>query len=99
MPAIASPSSAPTPDAQDAGPPGYLPQRAARRARKIVLRAPLGVGWILAALAAALVVAAAGLAFLLARTGPPGPPFVAVAELDDLEHGAAQVLAFDPAGQ
>lgn len=87
------------PDAPDAGPPGYLPQRAARRARKIVLRAPLGVGWILAALAAALVVAAAGLAFLFARAGPPGPPFVPVAELDDLGHGAARVLTSEPAGR
>lgn len=63
----------PTPDF---GPRGYLPERASKRARKIVLRAPLGLQWIVAAVAFGVIVLAAGLVWLTAG-GPPGPPFVA----------------------
>ncbi|MDP8970540.1 MAG: hypothetical protein M3N52_08635 [Actinomycetota bacterium] len=82
----------------DFGPGGYLPPRASKRARKIVLREQMGIGWPLAAVVAALVVAGAGLAFLLTRAGPPEPPFLPVATVGDLEAGAAQVVEFAPTG-
>lgn len=63
------------------GPGGYLPERAARRARKIVLRREMGLQWPIAAAVAAVVVGVLGLVFLLTRTGPPGPPFVATTDL------------------
>lgn len=66
------------------GPGGYLPQRAARRARKIVLRAPLGVQWIVASLVAGVVVLVAGLLLLTKGSEPPGAPFVAVAPFEDV---------------
>lgn len=58
------------------GPSGYLPDRAARRARKIVLRAPLGVQWIVGALVVGVVVAVAG--WFALRPSLPEPPFVEV---------------------
>jgi hypothetical protein len=63
------------------GPAGYLPARAARRARKIVLRERMGIGWPLAALAAAVVIAIAGALFLRAWSSPPPPPWVAAGPL------------------
>lgn len=71
------------------GPGGYLPQRAAQRARKIVLREQLGVGWIVGSVVAGAVLLAVGIAFLVARTGPPGPPFVAAAPVDEVPPGTA----------
>lgn len=68
----------------DRGPGGYLPERAAKRARKIVLRERMALSWPAAALVAALVVAATGTVFLLTRGGPPAPPFVAVAAVADV---------------
>lgn len=65
------------------GPGGYLPERAAKRARKIVLRAPLGMQWVIASVVAGLVVVVAGV-LLLTRGGAPDPPFVAVAEVADV---------------
>ena len=73
----------------DPGPSGYLPERAARRARKIVLREPLSVGWSAAALAAALLVAVAGLAFLRAAGRPPGAPWQPLVALDAVPAGRA----------
>lgn len=63
-------------DRPDFGPSGYLPDRAARQARKIILRAPLGLGWLIAAGVFGLVLLTAGTVFLLTR-GPdePAPPF------------------------
>lgn len=63
------------------GPGGYLPERAARRARKIVLRREMGLQWPIAAGVAAVVVGVLGLIFVLTRTGPPGAPFVAAGDL------------------
>lgn len=57
------------------GPRGYLPERASKRARKIVLRAPLGAQWIWASILAGVVVLVAGLAFLGRADDRPGPPF------------------------
>lgn len=65
-----------TPPRPDFGPTGYLPDRAARRARKIVLRAPLGIQWVVGALVVGVVVAVAG--WFALRTFTPGPPFVEV---------------------
>ncbi len=66
------------------GPRGYLPDRAARRARKIVLRAPLGLQWVVAALVAGIILLIAGL-LVLSRTGsPPGPPWEPLGAVDDL---------------
>ncbi|MGI8573886.1 MAG: hypothetical protein ACR2MA_00785 [Egibacteraceae bacterium] len=63
------------------GPRGYLPDRAARRARKIVLREPMGLHWPVAAALAGLVVVAVGVVWLLLGTGAPGVPFVEAGEL------------------
>ena len=60
------------------GPRGHLPERAARRARKIVLRAPLGLQWVLGAVAAGAAVLVAGAVLLSGGDRPPGPPWVAV---------------------
>lgn len=74
------------------GPSGYLPERAAKRARKIVLRAPLGLTWIIASVAAAVVVLLLGVVYLVTVAGPPGEPFVAAAEIDDIDPRGAQAL-------
>ncbi len=71
------PGPAPAPD-PDFGPGGYLPERAAQRARKIVLRAPLGMQWIVASLVAGVIVVVAGVLLLTRGGGAPAPPFVAV---------------------
>ncbi|HVL99055.1 MAG TPA: hypothetical protein VM324_07170 [Egibacteraceae bacterium] len=80
----------------DFGPRGYLPRRAAQRARKIVLREQMGLGWPLAAVAAAVLVAVVGAVFLLTRATPPAPPFVPVAPIDAVDPAGA--TAFDVAG-
>ena len=67
------------------GPGGYLPDRAARRARKIMLRAPLGLQWIVASAVAGLVVLVAGVLFLRGADEPPGEPFVAAADVAEVE--------------
>ncbi len=73
------------------GPRGYLPERASKRARKIVLRAPLGVQWILASLVAGLVVVVAGVLLLTRGGAAPGPPFVEVGPVADV----AGTVTFD----
>ncbi len=52
---------------------GYLPPRAANR--KLIIRAQLGLPWVLAALSAAGLLAVAALVFLLSRPTRPGQPF------------------------
>lgn len=67
------------------GPSGYLPPRASARARKIVLRAPLGLQWVVGALLAGVAVVVAGVLWLTS-SGPPAAPFEAtatIAEVDD----------------
>lgn len=76
----------------DFGPRGYLPARAAQRARKIVLRERMGVHWVLAAVAAGVVIAVVAGAVLLARSGPPGGEFVAAGPLDAIDPRGAAVL-------
>ncbi|MFA9446016.1 hypothetical protein [Egicoccus sp. AB-alg6-2] len=73
----------------DFGPSGYLPERASKRARKIVLRAPLGSQWIVASLLAGLVVVVAGVMFLLRSGDPPAEPWTAVGRVEDLPPSAA----------
>jgi len=94
------------------GPSGYLPERASKRARKIVLRAPLGAQWIVASLVAGGVVLIAGVWFLLSAGAAPEEPWVAVAEVEDvgralalpdrdvlLVAGAGRIRAFADAGE
>lgn len=76
------------------GPGGYLPERAAKRARKIVLRAPLGLQWVVASVVAGLVVVVAGV-LLLSRGGAPDAPYVAVAEVAEV---AGEVVRDDATG-
>lgn len=75
------------------GPSGYLPAKASARARKIVLRAPLGLQWVVGAVVAGLVVVVAGVLFLT-RSGPPGEPFVATVAIDEVD-GAAPLAELD----
>ena len=69
------------PERPDFGPSGYLPQRAAKRARKIVLRAPLGLQWIVGSLVVGLVLVVAGVLWLTADD-TPGEPWVEVGPVD-----------------
>ena len=64
----------------------YLPPRAAK-ARKLILRRRLGLGWILAAAVFGLVILVAG-GLLVARGGRPGPPWARVAPVAALPAGA-----------
>jgi hypothetical protein len=76
------------------GPGGYLPERAAKRARKIVLREPLGLGWVVGSLLAGLVLVVAGLLLLGRGEDPLRPPFVPAGPLDQApEVGAAEIFA------
>lgn len=81
----------PPPDERpEFGPSGYLPERASKRARKIVLRAPLGLQWPIAAVVAGLAVVFAGVVFLRGSDAPPPEPWIAVGEVEDID--AAQAL-------
>jgi len=85
------PTAAPSDPDPEFGPSGYLPERAAKRARKIVLRAPLGMQWIIGSLVAGVAVLVAGVLFLQGRDRPPPEPWVEVAAVEDLE-----ASRFDP---
>jgi len=100
-------SDDPAPD-PSFGPSGYLPDRAARRARKIVLRAPLGLHWVVASLVAGAVVLVAGVLLLGRGADAPGAPWVPLGTVADLPasgedattgllvvHVAGRVRAFD----
>jgi hypothetical protein len=73
------------------GPRGYLPDRAARRARKIVLRAPLGMQWVVASLVAGAVVLAAGLLILGRGSAAPGAPWIPVGVVEALPASSRDV--------
>jgi hypothetical protein len=66
------------------GPGGYLPDRAARRARKIILRAPLGLQWVVASLVAGAVLLVAGVLLLGRGAAPPPAPWVSLGPLSAL---------------
>jgi hypothetical protein len=59
-----------------------LPDRAAKRARKIVLRAPLGLQWVIASVAVGIVIVVVGAIFLVRAGGPPGAPYEDVGPVD-----------------
>ena len=80
----------PESDRPEFGPSGYLPERASKRARKIVLRAPLGLQWLIAAVIAGIAVIVAGALFLRGSDAPPPAPWVAVGAVSDV--GAARVV-------
>lgn len=91
VPSGAMDEQSPGPDeSPEFGPSGYLPERASRRARKIVLRAPLGLQWVVGSLVVGVVLVVAGL-LVLGDEGPPPAPFAPVATLDDVT--AAEVVA------
>jgi len=69
---------------------GYLPRRAANR--KLVIRAQLGLPWVLAALGAALLVLVAGLAFFLSRPSEPGGSYVSQGALKSYPEQATSPL-------
>ena len=77
------------------GPSGYLPPKAAKRARKIILREQMGWQWPLAAGVAALLVVVAGVFFLLGLNRAPAEPFVAVGSITQVPPGDAAVLTAD----
>lgn len=77
------------------GPRGYVPPQAAKRARKIVLREPMGLGWPVAAVAAGVLLGLLGLVYLLTQTGPPGPPFAAAGPLGAVDPRGVTVLRAD----
>lgn len=80
----------------DFGPRGYLPERASHRARKIVLRSPMGLQWVVASLVAGVAVLIAGTLFLASRGSPPQAPFVEVGRLDAIGNAATVDLAGEP---
>ena len=79
----------------DFGPPGYLPERASKRARKIILRAPLGLQWVIGALVAGMIVVVAGVVFLQRSDDPPPEPWTMTAEVAQLE--ASEVVELSSA--
>ena len=87
-PTADDPTARAVPGTPEFGPGGYLPARAARRARKIVLRAPLGLQWVVGSLVAGVAVLVAGLLVLGRGDAPPGPPWVAIGPVADLAPAA-----------
>ena len=85
-------SHEPPSDIADYGPSGYLPQRAATRARKIVLRAPMGLQWPVAAGVAAVLVLVLGVVYVMTRTGPPADPYVQAGSLSAVDPRGSAVL-------
>jgi hypothetical protein len=75
------------------GPGGYLPERAAKRARKIVLREQMGMQWPIAAMVAAVVVLLAGGWYLVYGQQPPDDPFTPVIDIAEVDPRGAEILA------
>ena len=74
------------------GPSGYLPPKAAKRARKIILREQMGWQWPLAAGFAALIVVVAGVFFLRGFNRPPAEPFIPLGSITQVPPGEAMVV-------
>jgi hypothetical protein len=83
-------------DEAEFGPRGYVPPKAARRARKIVLREPMGLGWPIAAVVAGVALAVLGAVFLFTQVGPPQAPYEPVAELSTVDPRGAVLVGADP---
>ena len=77
-----------TGDRPEFGPSGYLPERASKRARKIVLRSPLGAQWIVASVIAGLVVLVAGVLYLQRSGDAPAAPWQPVSPVEELAASA-----------
>jgi hypothetical protein len=82
-----------TTEQPDFGPSGYLPPRAAKRSRKIMLREPLGLQWAIAAVIAGVLVLAAGGLLVVLMSRPPGAPFLAAGQLSAIDPRGAEVVA------
>ena len=80
----------------DFGPGGYLPDRASRRARKIVLRAPMGIQWVIGALVVGVVLVIAG--WLALRDTTPQAPFVEVPSMLTSGTGGVSLWEDPPGG-
>ncbi|MEX0830962.1 MAG: hypothetical protein WD007_00030 [Nitriliruptoraceae bacterium] len=85
------PGNQPEGESLDFGPSGYLPERASKRARKIILRAPLGLQWVIASLVAGVVLVIAGILFLQRGDAEPGAPWTRLASIDEVT-----ASSFDP---
>ena len=86
------PDAPPASDAPEFGPGGYLPARAARRARKIVLRERMGLGWPVAAVVAGLLILAVVIPLVIGGTAAPSEPYVAAGPLARVDPRADAVL-------
>lgn len=80
-------------DQAEFGPSGYLPARAAQRARKIVLREQMGLHWPIAAVIAGVLILLVTIPFVLATQGPPGPPSVAIGPLDAIDPSGDRLVS------
>lgn len=69
---------------------GYLPRKAA--SRKLVIRAQLGMAWVVGALAAAAILGVAAVVFLLSRPNVPKAPYTEEGRLTDYPEQAVQPL-------
>jgi hypothetical protein len=84
-----------TSERPDFGPSGYLPPRAAQRARKIMLREPLGLQWAAAAVVAGALVLIAGGILLLLMSRPPGAPYVAAGQMSAIDARGAGIVRLE----
>ncbi|CAN5877619.1 hypothetical protein BH24ACT15_BH24ACT15_34230 [soil metagenome] len=67
------------------GPGGYLPPRAAKRARKIVLRQQMGLHWPIAAGVAGALILLVIIPLVWSSQGPPGAPYVPAGPLSAID--------------
>lgn len=85
------------PGAPAFGPAGYVPPRAAARARKIVLREQMGLQWTIAAVVAGVLILAITVPLVLSSSGPPGPPSVDAGPLSQVDARGDGVVDVDGA--
>lgn len=72
----------------DFGPGGYLPPRAAKRARKIVLRRQMGLQWPIAAVVAGALILAVIIPLVWSAQQPPRAPYVPAGPLSAIDASA-----------
>lgn len=82
-------------DTGEFGPRGYLPPRAAQRARKIVLREQMGIHWPIAAVVAGVLILAVATPFVITSQGPPDAPFVQAGPLSAIDPSGDGVVDVD----